>query len=203
TPGLDGELALFRMDFDNQIVPASVAGGVGATATSAGETRHSGLEGAVNFSSQAAFGASVDWYAQGAFTWVETAAYRGRRFSSVSGFGNVSVSGNRLPYAPEWTGRAALGFDTGLIQAEVEAVYTGEMFADDLNTVAPTANGQRGLIEAAWQYNLAAAYRVPNTQAKLTFAVRNLANETFIVDRSRGILVNEPRAAVVGLDLAF
>ncbi|WP_333588021.1 TonB-dependent receptor family protein [Phenylobacterium sp.] len=203
TPGLDGELALFRMDFDNQIVPASVAGGVGATATSAGETRHSGLEGAVNFSSQAAFGTSVDWYAQGAFTWVETAAYRGRRFSSISGFGNVSVSGNRLPYAPEWTGRAAVGFDTGRIQAEVEAVYTGEMFADDLNTVAPTANGQRGLIEAAWQYNLAAAYRVPNTQAKLTFAVRNLANETFIVDRSRGILVNEPRAAVVGLDLAF
>jgi len=38
------EAALFRMDFDNQIVPASIAGGTGATLTSAGETLHGGLE---------------------------------------------------------------------------------------------------------------------------------------------------------------
>jgi len=42
--GLDVEAALFRMDFENQIVPASVAGGVGATLTSAGETIHQGVE---------------------------------------------------------------------------------------------------------------------------------------------------------------
>ncbi len=201
--GLKGELALFRLDFDNQIVPASVAGGVGATATSAGETRHLGLEGAASFSSKTAFATSVDWYADAAFTWVETAEYRGRRFSSIAGLGAVSVTGNRLPYAPEWMGRAAVGFDTGVIQAEFEGVYTGEMFTDDVNSVTPSANGQRGLIDDAWQFNLAAAYKIPNTQVKLTLAVRNLADKTFIVDRSRGILVNEPRAATVGVDLAF
>jgi Fe(3+) dicitrate transport protein len=202
-PGLKGELAAFRMDFDNQIVPASVAGGVGATATSAGETRHMGLEGAASFSSRAAFGTTVDWYAEGTFTWVETAEYRGRRFSAISGFGNVPVTGNRLPYSPEWVGRAAHGFDTGALQAELEAVYTGEMFTDDLNTRAPTADGQRGRIDSAWQWNLAVAWRVPNTPVKLTAAVRNLADKTYIVDRSRGVLVSEPRTAILGVELNF
>jgi Fe(3+) dicitrate transport protein len=32
------------MDYENQIVPASLAGGVGATLTNAGETLHQGIE---------------------------------------------------------------------------------------------------------------------------------------------------------------
>ena len=46
--GLSYEATLFRMDFENQIVPASVAGGSGATLTSAGETLQQGLERSVN-----------------------------------------------------------------------------------------------------------------------------------------------------------
>lgn len=86
-----------------------------------------------------------------------------------------------------------MGFDTGVIQAELEAQYTAEMFTDDLNTVAPTPNGQRGLIDEALQWNAAASWVVPNTPVKLLLSVRNLFGETFIVDRARGILVNEPR----------
>jgi Fe(3+) dicitrate transport protein len=200
-PGWRLELTGFRMDFENQIIPASLAGGVGATVTSAGETVHQGIEGAINFSSKEALGTSIDWYADATLTWVGTAEFRGRRFSSVNNA--RPVTGNRLPYAPEWVGRFAAGFDTGQIQAELEAVYTGEMFADDLNTVAPSANGQQGLIADAWQWNLAASWRVPNTPVKLMASLRNLADETFIVDRSRGILVNEPRMAQVGFQLDF
>lgn len=134
---------------------------------------------------------------------METAEFRGRRFSSITGFTNVPVGGNRLPYAPKWVGRMAFGFDTGQVQAEIEGVYTGAMFADDLNTIAPSADGQRGRIDDAWQLNLAAAWRVPNTPVKLTAAVRNLADKTFIVDRARGVLVNEPRTFIAGLELAF
>jgi Fe(3+) dicitrate transport protein len=47
-PGVGLELTAFRMDFENQIVPASVAGGTGATLTSAGETLHQGLEALVD-----------------------------------------------------------------------------------------------------------------------------------------------------------
>ncbi len=46
--GLYAEATLFRLDFENQIVPASVAGGIGATLTSAGQTLQQGLEVAGN-----------------------------------------------------------------------------------------------------------------------------------------------------------
>lgn len=202
--GMALEAAAFRMDFENQIVPASVAGGVGATATSAGETLHQGLELAAQLSSAKAWGTSIDWYADLTLTWVGEARFEGRRFSSISGFSTVSVSGNRLPYAPEWFGRAALGLETPAgFQAEVELVHTGEMFTDDLNTVMPTANGQRGLIGDATTVNAAASWRLPESPVRLLATVRNVADRTFIIDRARGILPNEPRIVQVGLEWAF
>jgi Fe(3+) dicitrate transport protein len=198
------EAAAFQMDFENQIVPASVAGGVGATLTSAGATLHRGIEAAGRFSSKAAFGTAVDLYADATATWVGTAEYRGTRLSTVPGFTTVSVTGNRLPYAPEWTARGAIGFETASgLQGEVEAVHTGEMFGDDLNTVAPTPDGQRGRIRNALAWNLAASWRVPATNVKLLASVRNVFDETYIVDRARGVLPGEPRIGQVGVELAF
>lgn len=203
-PGFSLEATAFRMEFDNQIVPASVAGGVGTTATSAGETRHQGLELAGRFSSSEAFDTAVDWYVDATLTWVAEAEYVGTRFSNVSGFGGVSVSGNRLPYAPEWFGRAALGFETPRgLQAEVEVVHTGEMFGDDLNTVTPTADGQRGLIPDATVVNLAASVPVPGTPVRLLASVRNVGDETYIIDRARGVLPGEPRIVQLGLEWTF
>ena len=93
--------ALFRMDFENQIVPASVAGGSGATLTSAGETLQQGLELAGNVSSTGFVEWPVEVFARAAYTWLADAEYVGERYSSIAGFGTVSVTGNRLPYAPE------------------------------------------------------------------------------------------------------
>jgi Fe(3+) dicitrate transport protein len=192
------------MVFDNQIVPSSVAGGVGATLTSAGETLHQGIEGAASFSSAEAFGTRGDLYAEAAVTYVADAEYRGRRFSTIPGFAAVSVSGNRLPYAPETTARVAVGYvaPSGL-QGEIEAVHTGRMFTDDLNTAAPTADGQRGLIDGHLIWSAAVSAPLPGTPVRLMLSVRNLFDETVIVDRARGILVNEPRIAQLGLELRF
>ena len=203
-PGLRLEDTLFRMDFENQIVPSSVAGGVGATLTSAGETLHQGVEGALSFSSAEAYGTEHDVYAEGVLTYLGQAEYQGRRFSTVPGFTTVSVTGNRLPYAPELTARAAVGYRAaGGVQGELEAVYTGEMFADDLNTVAPTPDGQRGLIEDHLIWSASVSAPVPGTPVRLLLSVRNLFDETVIVDRARGILVNEPRIAQLGLEVRF
>jgi len=192
--GFTFEASAFRMDFDNQIVPGTVAGGV---LTNAGPTLNEGVEAAARFSSKEAFDTVIDWYVDGTLTWVGTAEYKADR-------GTALIKGNRLPYAPEWFGRASVGFEApGGWQAEIEAVHTGEMFADDLNTVAETANGQKGIIPAVTVFNLAASWRVPSTGVKLTAAVRNLEDEVYIVDRARGILPGEPRTALVGIELAF
>jgi Fe(3+) dicitrate transport protein len=141
---------------------------------------------------------------EGALTYLGQAEYQGRRFSTVAGSTGVSVAGNRLPYAPELTGRAAMGYRASNgVQGELEAVYTGEMFADDLNTVAPTADGQRGLIPDNLIWSAAVSAPLPGTAVRLLLSVRNLFDETAIVDRSRGILVHEPRIAQIGLEVRF
>ena len=62
------------MEFDNQIVPASVAGGVGATLTSAGETRHSGVEATARLSfREMGVMQADDIYVRTALTWVSLA----------------------------------------------------------------------------------------------------------------------------------
>ncbi len=205
TPGVDIDIAAFRMDFENQIVPASVAGGVGATLTSAGETRHSGIEASLRGSlrDMGAMDAN-DVYFRTALTWVAEAEFVGTRFSNISGFSGVSVSGNRLPYAPEWIASAALGYARGdwlTLQAEVQ--YTGEMFTDDLNAVAATANGQRGLIEDATTWNFTANVTPGGGDATFFFTVKNAFDEVYIVDRARGILSGAPQLWQVGLSLRY
>lgn len=204
-PGLDIDVSAFRMDFENQIVPASVAGGVGATLTSAGETRHTGLEASARYSLRdAGMMQGDDIYFRTALTWVGEAEYVGARFSNISGFGAVSVSGNRLPYAPEWLGSAAVGYTRGEwlnLQAEVQ--HTGEMFTDDLNTVAPTANGQRGLIDSATILNLAANFTPSGGDTTFFVTVKNVTDELYIVDRARGVLPGAPRLWQAGVSLAF
>ncbi|MBY0563316.1 MAG: TonB-dependent receptor plug domain-containing protein [Hyphomonadaceae bacterium] len=204
-PGWDIDFNVFHMDFDNQIVPASVAGGVGATLTSAGETRHSGVELSTRISLRdMGWVEDDDFYVRAAATYLGEAAYVGDRLSSVAGFGAVSVSGNRLPYAPEWIASAALGYTRGdwlNLQAEVQ--HTGEMFTDDLNTVAPTANGQRGLIDSATILNLAANLTPGGGSATFFVTVKNVTDEVFIVDRSRGILPGAPRLWQAGVSVKF
>jgi Fe(3+) dicitrate transport protein len=204
-PGLDIDVALFRMDFDNQIVPASVAGGVGATLTSAGETRHSGAEASARLSLRdLGVMETDDIYVRSAVTYVAEAEFAGARFSNISGFGGVSVSGNRLPYAPEWIVSAALGYARGeWLNLEAEVQHTGEMFTDDLNTVAPIANGQRGLIDEATIFNVALNVRPGGGDTAFFVTVKNATDELYIVDRARGILPGAPRLWQAGVNWAF
>ena len=88
------------------------------------------------------------------------------------------------------------------LQAEVEMVHTGEMFADELNTVVETANGQKGLIPDVTVFNVSASWRV-TPQVRLTAQLRNIEDRLYIADRSLGILPGEPRMTLVGLEYAF
>jgi Fe(3+) dicitrate transport protein len=198
----DIELTAFRMDFENQIVPASVAGGSGATLTSAGETLHQGAELAVKLGApigQSAWRTS----ARVAYTWLPDAEFVGTRLSSISGFGNVPVTGNRLPYAAEQLANVSLGLASERgIRLHVEANYSGSMFTDDLNTVAIVANGQRGRIGGSTVWNATAEYDFQNGLAVFASA-KNLTDKLYIVDLSRGILPGSPRLVQVGFDYRF
>ena len=205
------------MDFSNQIIPASAAGGSGATLTSAGETLHEGLELLVRGSLRdAGVLAQDDVYLRTAATYVATAEFKGRRFSTVPGFNCAGIvppiegatcdliTGNRLPYAPEWLLSAAVGYEwKNLGSIEVEAQYTDGMFTDDRETIAVTADGQRGRIKSALVWNAALNVDIPETPLTAYVAVKNVFDEVYVVDQTRGMIPGAPRLVQVGVSVKF
>ena len=199
---LSVEATLFRMDYENQIVPASLAGGVGATLTNGGETLHQGLELSARVDRTPLPGTRALAYFHTAYTWVPVAEFRGVRYGGVSGAGSTRITGNRLPYAPEHLFTAGFGYTHGNgVDVNAEAVLMGDQFGDDLNTVTPSADGQRGLLPGFVLWNAAA--NVPLRSFTLFATVKNLFDRTAIVDRSRGILPTAPRTVIAGVKVNF
>lgn len=203
-PGVHIDGTVFRMNYSNQLVPASLAGGIGAALTNGGETLHQGVEFTGRVDAPALLDVKHDLSLRTAFTWLPVARFTGVRFSNVSGFAGIDVSGNRLPYAPEYTltTTATYRHSRG-VHVMVEAVHLGRQFADDLNTVDPTPDGQRGLLPGNTLWNVACDYRLRHAPLTLFATVKNVGDATVIVDRSRGVLPGMPRVVQVGARLAF
>jgi Fe(3+) dicitrate transport protein len=202
--GLSYEATLFRMDFENQIVPASVAGGSGAALTSAGETLQQGLELAGNASSTGFVEWPVEVFARASYTWLADAEYVGQRYSNIAGFSTVSVTGNRLPYAPEHLLSGTVGVRTGFgLEVALEGVCTSSSFTDDLNTVAIDANGQRGAMPGHTVWNLTANYELPLCDCTVFATVKNLGDKLYVADMSRGLIPGMPRLVQAGFEVRF
>lgn len=205
--GLRLSATFFRLDYENQIVPANLSGGVGSTLTSAGETLHQGLEFDGRWDSGVTFNSAHNFYVRTAYTFIGTAEYRGTRFSNVGGFSATSITGNRLIYSPKHLATTTFGYSHAIgFDALIEAIHTGEQFGDDLNSIPVSANGQRGLIPSYTVWNATANYRIGKLEryAPTVFVtVKNLADDTFIVDRRRGIMVGIPRLVQGGVKLRF
>ena len=198
------EATLFRMDFENQIVPASVAGGSGATLTSAGETLQQGVELAAQFDSDAHFDWPVEVFARGAYTWLADAEYVGERYSNVSGFGTERVTGNRLPYAPEHLLSATVGARTPFgLEVALEGVYTSEAYTDDLNTAEIIESGQRGRMPGYTVWNLTANYALQACDCTIFAAAKNLGDKLYVADMSRGLIPGMPRVLQAGFEWNF
>jgi Fe(3+) dicitrate transport protein len=222
-PGLTADATFFVMDFENQIVPQSVAGGVGATLTSAGRTLHRGGELSARFSSRdAGLTETTDLFARIATTWLPTARYASTRIATApcfdgrtpgtpveTGSGPVpcgvarDVEGNRLPYSPEWLLGAAVGAEHRGFTGQLELVGQSEMFADDVNLVPVSPDGQRGEIGGWLVANLALSYGPPEGRWEVFAVARNLFDRTVIVDRSRGVTPGMPRTVQAGVALRF
>ncbi|HZI20493.1 MAG TPA: TonB-dependent receptor [Pyrinomonadaceae bacterium] len=200
--GLRLEATFFRMDYENQVIPASLAGGVNTTLTNGGETLHQGFELSGRLDTGALRKSPSNLYLRAAYTFVPVAEFRGFRRSSVNSA--TVITGNRLPYAPEHLLNAAVGFaHPSGFDGQVEAVHVGSQFADDLNTVAPTANGQRGLLPGFTIWNATANYTVERLRATFYVSAKNLFDRLYIADRSRGILPGPPRLLQSGVKFRF
>lgn len=198
------EATFFRLDFQNQIIPASVAGGVGATLTSAGRTIHQGAEFAGRVDARSLWGSRHSLWLRGAYTYLPEAEFRGRRFSSITGFGNVLVTGNRLPYAPRHLLNSMLGYSHASgWNVTLEGVHTGGQYADDLNSINPSPDGQRGWIPGNFLWNGTVNYPVEAWRTTFFVTAKNMGDRLYIVDRTRGLLPGMPRLVQAGVRFSF
>ncbi len=202
--GFSADAAFFRMDYENQIVPASLAGGVGATLTNGGETLHQGFELGVRADSAGLIGGLHNVFTRVAYTAVPMAKFTGVRYSSVAGSSAVQVTDNRLPYAPEHMLSLTMGYQhpAGL-DAQVELVRVSDQFGDDLNTVAPSADGQRGLIPGYTLWNVAASWTIARLHSSVFVTLKNVGDTLYVADRSRGLLPGVPRLLQAGVRVRF
>jgi Fe(3+) dicitrate transport protein len=190
------QATFFRNDFKRLTAVGSIAGG--STPLAQGQALFQGAE------LSGRYGFANGLYFDGAYTWLPEAEQT-TAFQQVVGgaVANGSAAGNRQPYAPEHLLTAAAGCALKGFDAQVEAVYVGEQFADFANTVAPTADGQRGKLAAYTIWNAALNYHLLSAHTTFFIAVKNLADKTYIVDRTRGIQVGSPRLVQVGSKYAF
>lgn len=190
------QAALFRNDFRRLIAVGSIAGG--STPLAEGEARFAGVELSGRY--RHASGA----YVRGAWTWLPEA-------EQVTAFRQVvngaviagSAAGKRQPYAPEHLLTAAVGCAWRGLDAALELVHVARQYADFANTVLPTADGQRGELDAQTVWNATVNQDLGTAGAVAFVAVKNLAGAVHVVDRTRGIQVGAPRLVQAGFRYAF
>jgi Fe(3+) dicitrate transport protein len=211
---LELEAAFFRMDYENQIIPASLAGGIGTLLTNGGATLHQGAEFAARFDSSALFASPHSLYFRTSYTYLPVVRFEGVRVSSIMDANGArpSITGNRLPYAPEHLLNATIGYaHRGGFNALLEAVRVGSQFSDDRNfDVVPTTiatslrvSGQLGLIPGNTIWNATVNYNSERLRTTFFITVKNLFDELYIADRSRGILPGTPRLVQGGVTYRF
>jgi Fe(3+) dicitrate transport protein len=187
------QVAYFRNVFDNLIAVGSIAGG--STPLSQGKGLFEGIE----LAADADFSTGV--FGRLAYTWLPTAEQT-EAFRNVATGETVGSQGKRQAYAPENTLTAAVGYEVGAIKGELEAQYVGSQYSDFTNTVAPTADGQKGEIAAYTVWNASLNYRFDKSLSAFVTG-KNLLDKTYVVDRTRGILVGMPRLIQIGVKYAF
>jgi Fe(3+) dicitrate transport protein len=142
-----------------------------------------------------------------AYTWLPTADIESNfRRVDTGALIPGAESGNRLPYAPEHllTARAGARSQSG-IDVHVELVLVDDQYADFANTEsAPqNGNGQLGEISSYHIWNVAVNWHVPGMPLTVFATVKNVADEDYIVDRTRGILTAPPRLVQGGFEVRF
>lgn len=204
---LNLQATVFRNDFERLIAVGSIAGGT--TNLSQGEALFQGLEVAGRI------GAASGIYSNIALTWLPVAEQT-TAFTQVSNGAAIlgSTAGNRLPYAPKQQATASLGYmTTSGLDLNVEAVYVGEQYADFANIDNASGSsllssdqqrsGQYGVIDSYTVFNAAVNYRIARYRTTVFLAVKNIADDVYIVDRTRGILPGMPRLVQAGIRYDF
>jgi Fe(3+) dicitrate transport protein len=214
--GFKLDTTYFRNDFDNLVAVGSVAGGDQPLAQ--GKALFEGLEVFARVDSTPLLGTPWNIYGQVAWTYLweaeQLSAFKcvdPAASGCVGGFSQGDTIGNRQPYAPEHLVTARVGYAYKNFDASLEMVYVASQYADFLNLESGAdhpdpvlaKSGMFGKIDSYTIFNLGLTYTLEETNTDLFFTVKNLFDEEYIVDRTRGILPGAPRLFHTGVKQNF
>lgn len=192
---LNYELTFFRMDFDNQIIPANSNSQF--QRTNGGETLHQGLEAALGWN----LGAGFSWTSSA--TYIPDAEFVGARRDAN---GNITTpDGNRVTYVPEWVINTSLEYKTGKLRTALSLHHTGEQYTDVANTkpiTESTSGFFTGEIDGYTLLDLSAVYEF-SKDLSLSASAKNLTDEKYIASLRQGIYVGTERSIDVGVKFKF
>lgn len=189
------ELTFFRMDFDNQIIPANSNSQF--QRTNGGETLHQGLEAAFDWELGAGFtlGANA--------TYIPDAEFVGDRLDAN---GNITTpDGNRVTYVPEWVANLSLEYKVGNLRTALYLNHTGEQYTDVRNTkpiTESTSGFFTGQIDSYTLLDFSAIYDF-SKDFSLNVSAKNLTDEHYIASLRQGIYVGTERSIDVGVKFKF
>ena len=198
------DATLFFTDFD-QIVIQSTHGRY----INAGSSRQAGLEVAGKFNFSNLYQTPYNIYLQGNYTNLFLAEFSSlKQVFDESGDNIIPTSsfkpGNRLPYAPKHMLSLALGFESaqGDIDGRIGINYVDKQFVDAANTIAPSENGEEGIIPSHTVLNLTLNYR-PTTELTLYINGQNLTNKLYLTSRVDGKVAGRERQFSAGVSYQF
>jgi len=176
--GFKWDVSAFRLQYNNRLGSVSVDenGAFYVLRTNIGNSVTQGLEifGEYGFRLAGRFRASV-------FT---STAYFDAKYQDAQfrvGNENRDISGNRVESVPEWISRNGLNLKYKDLSVSFLYSYTGETFADPLNTVEPSPTGAVGLVPSYGLLDLNASYRLRNLLFRLS--VNNLTGKQYFTKR--------------------
>jgi Fe(3+) dicitrate transport protein len=190
--GLSAEATLFHIRFDNQI--QQVGTGLNPTFINVGETRHEGIETAVDYSfDKAGSLAGLNLFAN----------YTHTRATLESG-DNV---GNDVPFYSRDTDTVGARYTLGRWAFNLSSTHQSRQFADNANTVAESAAGDNGVIPGFRVWNAQLTWKPPGFKGlELVAGANNLTDRQYFTrttDGNRGKLGGAPRLTYIQGRYAF
>jgi Fe(3+) dicitrate transport protein len=197
------EVAGFVLDFSNQVIQPSEAGGAIVAMEdlpellNGGRSLHYGTELSLTFD-PATPAKRFKLPITGNYTWV--------RATFGDGW-NEDWVGNRLPYAPEHmlSGQIRFVHDVGVL-VQVDTHYLSRQFSDAGNTIPISPDGTVGRIPARFLLDLRVGYTfpVPKSRLHVYAAGKNLTDERYIASLApQGIQPGMFRQLFFGIDVAI
>ncbi len=182
---LQFDVSGYYLQYNNRVGTVSVNASPSTPAyrlvTNVGASTSKGLESYMEFNAARAFSS----YSNADLILFSSYSYTNAKYTTDDEKATTKLAGNKVENAPShiFRGGISAGCSNLLVTAQLSQV--GETFADANNTVAPSANGQTGLIPSYTVADLTASYKLP-IGISLKTGINNLTNERYFTRRAGG-----------------